>query len=132
MLAVSRVRHRSHATRGATAGNFVRERLGAGRPTASFIEQNARRCQSHTYTGAGVPTVVVATLPSIANWRVPATDPTRLLAAAVHCVQPCLRSEFPAHSVHDVGATRIHNRCCGSEILLMGSQILLMSPADVI
>ena len=69
---------------GITAGNFVRERLGAFSKTASFIEHNARRWQSHSYTGVGAAIVVVATHPSIADWRAPATDPTGLMVRAIY------------------------------------------------
>lgn len=69
---------------GKTAGDYVCAKVGAHERYATFTEQNERKWQSHAYrSGSGVK-VVVATHPSIANWSSLPSDPTRLVASALH------------------------------------------------
>lgn len=68
---------------GKTAGNFVRQKLGATTLTGEFIEQNNRRWRSQAFTNTKGITVVVATHPSIADWTVRNTNPTQLVSQAL-------------------------------------------------
>lgn len=68
---------------GKTAGNHLRQKLGANELTAEFIEKNNRRWRSQAFINAHGITVVVATHPSIADWTVPNTDPTQLVMQAL-------------------------------------------------
>ncbi|WP_156406234.1 uracil-DNA glycosylase family protein [Hydrogenophaga sp. Root209] len=68
---------------GATAGNFVRERLLATRLVGQFIEVNNRRWKSQVFDGTSGLKVVVAMHPSIADWCAAATDPSALVEAAL-------------------------------------------------
>jgi len=68
---------------GATAGNFVRQRLDAKVQVDEFVEANQRRWRSRSYRSPGGVTVVVATHPSIADWTAEATDPSRLVRNAL-------------------------------------------------
>ena len=68
---------------GQTAGRYVRRRLGANELIGGFVENNDRRWRSSAYTGTGGIKVVVATHPSIADWRNPATDVTPLVQEAL-------------------------------------------------
>jgi len=69
---------------GQTAGDYVCAKVDAHERYATFTEQNARRWQSHAYRSRSGVRVVVATHPSIANWSAAATDPTGLVASALH------------------------------------------------
>lgn len=71
---------------GSVAGDFICRKIGAHQRIGTFIEQNKRNWQSHSYVGVNTPTVVVATHPSIADWKAPQTDPTALLKAALYDV----------------------------------------------
>jgi uracil-DNA glycosylase len=53
---------------GKKAGNYVRQRLGAHAPLATFVEDNNRRWKSHLIAAATEIKVIVATHPSIAAW----------------------------------------------------------------
>jgi hypothetical protein len=67
---------------GATAGGYVRRRLGANRVVAHFVEQNDRRWKSQVFDGARGIRVIVATHPSIADWCA-SSDPTGLVRDAI-------------------------------------------------
>ena len=64
---------------GKTAGGFVRNMTGANEMVDEFIESNDRRWRSQAFANGSGLQVVVATHPSIADWTVGATDPTRLV-----------------------------------------------------
>jgi hypothetical protein len=68
---------------GATAGNYVRQKLGANRLVSTFVEQNNRRWKSQVFSGPAGPKVVIATHPSIADWTSPPTDPSSLMRQAL-------------------------------------------------
>lgn len=68
---------------GKKAGNFIRNRLGAHTPLATFVENNDRHWKSHLFAAATGIKVIVATHPSIADWTSPATDPTGLVIEAL-------------------------------------------------
>lgn len=68
---------------GATAGDYVRRRLGANRVVAQFVEQNDRRWVSQVSDGARGIRVIVAAHPSIADWCAPSSDPTGLVLEAI-------------------------------------------------
>jgi len=68
---------------GKTAGGYVRAKLDASKQVDKFVEDNNRKWCSRSFcTPLGV-TVIEATHPAIADWRNPATDPTRLVEAAL-------------------------------------------------
>lgn len=67
---------------GKRVGNYVHRRVGSYAPAAAFVENNKRRWRSQAYVAEGQPTLVVATHPSIANWRSPDTDPSQLVEEA--------------------------------------------------
>jgi len=69
---------------GKTAGDYVCAQVGAHERYATFTEQNERRWQSHAYRSRSGVKVVVATHPSIANWSSVPSDPTGLVASALH------------------------------------------------
>ncbi|WP_255990713.1 uracil-DNA glycosylase family protein [Chitinolyticbacter albus] len=64
---------------GKTAGQYVRGKIGAKELCGEFVEDNNRKWRSTAYVGNTGLKVVVATHPSIADWRNPATDPTSLV-----------------------------------------------------
>jgi hypothetical protein len=68
---------------GRTAGEFVRQRLGAQQIIDEFVERNHRHWKSLTFASSGGPRVVVATHPSIADWSASASDPSALVARAL-------------------------------------------------
>lgn len=68
---------------GATAGRYVRRKLGAGCVIAQFIEQNERRWKNQVFEAAQGSRIVVATHPSIADWCAPPTDPSGLVMEAL-------------------------------------------------
>lgn len=68
---------------GKTAGNYVRQKLGANTLTAEFIEKNNRRWRSQAFTNLHGIAVIVATHPSVADWTVSNTDPTPLVRQAL-------------------------------------------------
>lgn len=82
-LVIEKLRPRVILCLGTSAGDYVRNKLGAHRLTDQFVEQNARRWTSRTFEGRLGVRVVVATHPSIADWRAAATDPSRLVAQAM-------------------------------------------------
>ena len=69
---------------GKTAGDHVLARVGAHSRYATFTESNSRKWQSHAYRTVSGLKVVVATHPSIADWSTPASDPTPIIADALH------------------------------------------------
>ena len=69
---------------GQTAGDLVRRQLNANEPIGQFIENNFRRWKSATYKAPDGIKVVVATHPSRVKWQEPATDPSSLVASALH------------------------------------------------
>lgn len=68
---------------GATAGNFVCEKLNANTQTDEFVERNNRRWTSRLFSNQSGVSVAVLTHPSIANWVAAASDPTGLMVGAV-------------------------------------------------
>jgi hypothetical protein len=80
---IERLRPRVILCFGKTAGNYVRNRLGANTLFAEFIETNNRRWRSQAFTSSIGPKVVVAAHPSIADWSAPSTDPTQLIREAL-------------------------------------------------
>lgn len=68
---------------GGTAGKCVRDKLKANRLVDEFVEQNRRGWRSQAFDGNDDVRVVVATHPSIADWRAPATDPSELVLRAL-------------------------------------------------
>lgn len=68
---------------GKTAGNYMRQKLGANTLSYEFIEENNRRWRSQSFTNLNGITVVVATHPSIADWTARNTDPTQLVKRAL-------------------------------------------------
>ena len=68
---------------GGTAGRWVRERLGAGRPVDSFQETNRRGWRSESHAAGDGRMVITLTHPGRANWCNPASDPTCLVRRAL-------------------------------------------------
>jgi uracil-DNA glycosylase family 4 len=68
---------------GKTVGDYVRAKTAGHRVSATFTEQNERKWQSMSYAANGLK-VVVVTHPSIADWTKRHTDPTPLIASALH------------------------------------------------
>ena len=68
---------------GKTAGGYVRAKLGASKQVDKFVEDNNRKWCSRSFCNPLGVTVIEATHPAIADWRNPATDPTRLVEAAL-------------------------------------------------
>lgn len=81
--AISLLRPRVVLCFGQTAGNYVRQRLGANRLIGEFTEQNNRRWRSQAFAGSNGTNVVVATHPSIADWCTTSTDVTPLVQKAL-------------------------------------------------
>jgi hypothetical protein len=69
---------------GKTAGDYIRKQTKSNEQYATFIEQNNRRWQSAAYRSEQGLKVVVATHPSIADWTAHESDPTPLVASALH------------------------------------------------
>jgi hypothetical protein len=69
---------------GKPVGNYVRQKTNAHQLHATFTEQNDRKWQSHSYHSPSGVRVVVATHPGIADWTTSRTDPTGLVASALH------------------------------------------------
>ena len=69
---------------GKTVGDLIRFQLNAHEQIGQFIENNSRRWKSSTYRAPDGIKVVVATHPSRVKWQEPATDPTSLVASALH------------------------------------------------
>ena len=69
---------------GQTAGDLVRLQVNAQEQIGKFVENNSRRWKSSIYRAPGGMKVVVATHPSRVKWQEPATDPTSLVASALH------------------------------------------------
>jgi hypothetical protein len=82
-LVIEQLRPRAVLCLGKTAGDFVRNKLGAHTVQAEFVEQNNRRWRSQVFAGNGDTRVIVATHPSIADWTCPDTDPTPLIQSAL-------------------------------------------------
>jgi len=68
---------------GATAGQYVCQKIGANRLVDTFIEQNNRKWTSRVYENSSGMRVVIATHPSIADWCTVETDPTGLVEDAL-------------------------------------------------
>lgn len=68
---------------GRTVGNYVRNRVGANTLLSEFVEQNKRKWRNQVFTNQTGLNVVIATHPSIADWREPNTDPTPLVKNAL-------------------------------------------------
>lgn len=81
--AIQRMRPRAILCFGKTAGMYVRRKVGANMLHAEFVENNNRRWRSQTFAGNTGLKVVVATHPSIADWRAASTDPTELVRQAM-------------------------------------------------
>jgi hypothetical protein len=64
---------------GKTAGAYVRRKLGADMLVNEFVEENDRKWRSQAFENHCRIRVVVATHPSIADWKCRSTDPTRLV-----------------------------------------------------
>ena len=82
-FAIERLRPRAILCFGKTAGHYVRNKVGANTLYAEFIETNHRRWRSQAFVGSEGLRVVVATHPSIADWRAASTDPTQLVREAL-------------------------------------------------
>jgi hypothetical protein len=82
-LALSRLQPRAVLCFGKSAGSYVRAKIGASTLCAEFVETNNRRWRSQLYTNSVGLRVVVATHPSIADWRAKSTDPTPLIREAL-------------------------------------------------
>ncbi len=82
-LVISALRPKVILCLGRTAGEHVCRHTGASDHYASFTELNDRKWQSHAYRSRSGLRVVVATHPSIADWKALPTDPTGLLADAL-------------------------------------------------
>jgi hypothetical protein len=68
---------------GGTAGQWVRERLGAVQQVDSCQETNSRRWRSEAHAAPDGRRVLTLTHPSRANWCNPDADPTSLVARAL-------------------------------------------------
>ena len=66
-----------------TAGQWVRERLGAHTLESKFVEDNARKWQSLVHSNGKGLYVATLTHPSIAAWDVRASDPGPMLKALI-------------------------------------------------
>jgi hypothetical protein len=64
---------------GSTAARWAREVLDAHELVGTFTERNRRRWTSTAHANADGTCVVKVTHPSIADWRNPVADPTRLV-----------------------------------------------------
>ena len=64
---------------GKLSGSWVREQLNANNFVDQFVEDNKRVWKSTSYKNSNGIAVVVATHPSIADWKKPATDPSPLV-----------------------------------------------------
>lgn len=64
---------------GRTAGRWVRAKAEANNKVGEFIENNERRWRSEAHLNRDGLCIVTATHPSIADWRNPASDPSRLI-----------------------------------------------------
>ena len=73
---------------GQQSGSCVREQLNANNLVDQFVEKNNRRWASTSYKNSNGIAVVVATHPSIADWKTPATDPTLLVQRMLDDGQP--------------------------------------------
>lgn len=81
--AIERLKPRVVLCFGRTAGNYVRQRVGAKMLTAELIEQNNRQWRSQVFISPAGLKVAVLTHPSIADWCAGATDPTPLVREAL-------------------------------------------------
>ncbi len=68
---------------GTTAGQWVRQKLGAHELIAEFFEDNARKWRSTAHRAADGRSVVTVTHPGRADWRNPAADPSELVRSAL-------------------------------------------------
>ena len=68
---------------GKTVGRYVRNQVGANTLRKEFVETNERKWRSQWFDSSRGPRVVVATHPSVADWRAPNTDPTQLILEAL-------------------------------------------------
>lgn len=59
---------------------FVRSKVGAHEETRRFVESNNRRWRSRSYRGQRRISVVQVMHPSMADWRIPNTDVSPLVA----------------------------------------------------
>jgi hypothetical protein len=64
---------------GKQAGDRVRRRLCANSLVEVFVERNDRRWTSRAYKNSAGLVVLSLTHPSVADWTIPATDPTPLV-----------------------------------------------------
>lgn len=64
---------------GQRAGDWVCGKLGAYKKIDEFVEKNNRRWKSSAFINHEEIAVIVATHPSIADWKTPASDPTSLV-----------------------------------------------------
>ena len=68
---------------GNTCGQWVRERTGANLCVDKFVENNARRWQSHLHRSPTNLMVATLTHPSIAAWNSDDADPIGLVERAL-------------------------------------------------
>jgi hypothetical protein len=68
---------------GKKTGSWVARKTQANTLVSEFVEKNNRRWSSKLFRSENGLHVVVATHPSIADWRNEATDPTRLVETAL-------------------------------------------------
>ena len=69
---------------GKEASRYVREKLKADRKLEKYVENNNRHWRSCTHESPDGVQVVTLTHPSRANWTNSKTDPTCLVARAMH------------------------------------------------
>lgn len=71
---------------GGVAGKFVKGKVCTSKLVDCFVEKNNRGWKSECFVNpadSGAPKVIVATHPSVADWKKPATDPSDLVARAL-------------------------------------------------
>ena len=64
---------------GKKAGKFVASKMSAKTLADEFIENNKRRCRIEAYISDDGVKVIVASHPSIANWRSTSADPCQMI-----------------------------------------------------
>ena len=80
---IERLKPRVILCLGSTAGKYVCKKIGANRHIGTFVERNNRRWNSHAFASTSGVRVVIATHPSIADWRTVTTDPSGLIQMAL-------------------------------------------------
>ncbi len=78
-FAIEQLRPRAILCFGRTAGCYVRRKLGASTLIGEFVEENNRRWRNQAFENQRGVRVVIATHPSIVDWKCRSTDPTQLV-----------------------------------------------------